>query len=120
MWLRGSCGRAPRRGRRVVAVGGSQTVNQTPNRQHVAPIAAWLTDKLARATDAAHLSDSPPSVHSCLFTSSRLCVSGSVHPPFNVFIQRRKRRGGGVVAAVFGFMTTCSGIRVTTACVIAL
>lgn len=43
----------------------------------------------------------PPSVHSCLFTSSRLCVSGSVHPPFNVFIQRRKRReeqgrrGGG-------------------------
>lgn len=40
----------------------------------------------------------PPSVHSCLFTSSRLCVSGNVHPPFNVFIQRRKRRekrGGG-------------------------
>lgn len=111
----------------VVAVGGSRAVNQTPNRRHVAPIAAWLTDKLARAADAAHLSDPTPLtpfIHVCSPALVSVCLEVFILRLMCSFKRGRKEERsaeeGAAVAAVFGFMTPCSGIRVTAACVIAL
>lgn len=87
----------------------------------------WLQLRLgrltvARATDAAHLSDSP-SAHSHFSPPLQLfwALIRNMRYSFNVDEGRQKGwTEWRSVAAVFGFMTTSSGIQMTTECVITL